>query len=258
MKMIRFGLLAFLSMACLSADGLPDAVKIYDRAALRALLDRCTADVNAPMADGTTALHWAVRADDLETAGLLIRAGADSKVADRHGVTPLSLASPELATPAMVKALLDAGARLVDSSDGQGETALVTASRTGNVDAVKLLLDHGAQVNGWDTKAGSNRGIDVGGSQSITPMWRSCCSRAGRMRRLAPRWSPSISCRNRKPGGRRTRPESAEGRCAGRHDAFALRRSRRHSRHCGDAGFFGRGCERRGSESRPARWWSPF
>ena len=37
---------------------------------------------------------------------------------------------------------------------GSGETALITASRSGNLDAVKLLLDHGAPVNAWDTQAG--------------------------------------------------------------------------------------------------------
>ena len=34
------------------------------------------ADVNAPQVDGTTALHWAVRANDLEMTDLLLKAGA--------------------------------------------------------------------------------------------------------------------------------------------------------------------------------------
>ena len=42
--------------------------------------------------DGTTALHWAARWDDLEMADLLIRAGANVKAANRFGATPLSLA----------------------------------------------------------------------------------------------------------------------------------------------------------------------
>src|SRR5579871_739476 len=148
--MIRLGLLAVLSIACLPAASVPDAVKNGDRAALRQLLDQ-RADVNSPMADGTTALHWAVRADDLETSQLLLQAGANPKIADRHGVTPLSLACLN-GNATMVKALLDSGAP-VDSTDGQGETALITASRTGNTEAVKLLLDQGAPVNAWDTKA---------------------------------------------------------------------------------------------------------
>src|SRR2546428_9288694 len=70
---------------------LADATKKGDRIAVRSLLQE-KVDVNAPGTDGTTALHWAVRSDDLETADLLIRAGANAKAADRYGVTPLYLA----------------------------------------------------------------------------------------------------------------------------------------------------------------------
>src|SRR6187549_366565 len=49
-------------------------------------------DVNAPGKDGTPALHWVIRVDDLDTARLLLKAGADAKFADRYGVTPLFLA----------------------------------------------------------------------------------------------------------------------------------------------------------------------
>ena len=65
--------------------------------------------VNAVDADGTTALHWAARADDMETVQLLIRAGADVKAADRYGITPLSLAA-EVGNAAMIEVLLKAGA----------------------------------------------------------------------------------------------------------------------------------------------------
>ena len=66
--------------------------------------------VNAPEADGTTALHWACAADDVETVRLLLRAGADAKAANRYGVTPLALAATN-GNPAIVEALLEAGAR---------------------------------------------------------------------------------------------------------------------------------------------------
>ena len=55
-----------------------EAVRDGDAAAVRALLER-KADVNAPEVDGTTALHWAVRADDAETVALLIRAGREGE-----------------------------------------------------------------------------------------------------------------------------------------------------------------------------------
>ena len=64
---------------------------------MRALIQQ-KADVNAPQVDGTTALHWAVQADDLETADLLIRAGANVSAANRAGATPCC-SRPLTATP---------------------------------------------------------------------------------------------------------------------------------------------------------------
>src|SRR5436190_14818011 len=69
-----------------------DAAMNRNKTAVRSLLLK-KADVNAPQVDGTTALHWAVRADDLETVDLLIRAGANASAANREGVTPMQLAA---------------------------------------------------------------------------------------------------------------------------------------------------------------------
>src|SRR5262249_47574819 len=71
---------------------LVDAAKKADKTAIRELL-RQRINVNTPEADGTTALHWAVEADDVETTELLVRAGADVKAVNRYGATPLSRAS---------------------------------------------------------------------------------------------------------------------------------------------------------------------
>ena len=48
-----------------------DAVKQGDHAAVRQLIEQ-RVDVNAAEPDGTTALHWAVRADDREMASILL------------------------------------------------------------------------------------------------------------------------------------------------------------------------------------------
>ena len=53
------------------------------------------ANVNAAEPDGMTALHWAVRANDVQTAQLLVRAGANVKAVSRYGITPLSLGGAE-------------------------------------------------------------------------------------------------------------------------------------------------------------------
>jgi hypothetical protein len=71
---------------------LAEAAMKRDTATVRSLLSQ-KIDVNAPGKDGTPALHWVVRVDDLETAQLLIKAGADVKFADRYGVTPIYLAT---------------------------------------------------------------------------------------------------------------------------------------------------------------------
>ena len=80
-----------------------------DRARIRALLQQ-RVDVNAPQIDGMTALHWAAYQDDLETAELLVRAGANVKAANRYGVTPLSLACTN-GNGAMVELLLEGRGR---------------------------------------------------------------------------------------------------------------------------------------------------
>ena len=107
--------------------------------------------MNAPQADGSTALHWIVRADDLETADVLIRNGANVSAANRRGITPLDLACVN-GSAAMIRKLLDAGAN-PNAAHPDGQTPLMTAARTGNPDAVRVLLDKGAAVNAKDTVA---------------------------------------------------------------------------------------------------------
>ncbi|PYS42270.1 MAG: hypothetical protein DMG14_04530, partial [Acidobacteria bacterium] len=52
--------------------------------------------------------------------------------------------------PAMIEKLLKAGAD-ANAVSNEGETVLMTAARTGNVDAVKVLLARGADVNAKET-----------------------------------------------------------------------------------------------------------
>ena len=143
-----------LSVACFGAGSdAADAAMKNNRDALRTLLEK-KADVTAAQADGTTALHWVARWDDLEMADLLIRAGADAKAANRDGATPLFLASQN-GSAAMIEKLLKAGADVNAPILSHGETALMMAARSGNVAAVKVLLDHGAQLNTKDNLRGT-------------------------------------------------------------------------------------------------------
>jgi ankyrin repeat protein len=130
-------------------------VKNSDKAAVASLLQQ-KVDVNSPEADGMTALHWAVRSDDLDTADRLIKAGANVKAATRVGsMTPLFMASKNGST-AMINLLLTAGADPNAASNATGTTPLMLAAGSGKVDAVKALLDKGANVNAKDLVNGQS------------------------------------------------------------------------------------------------------
>jgi ankyrin repeat protein len=128
---------------------LADAAESNNSVAIRTLLEQ-KANVNAPQADGMTALHWATYHDDLDTVEHLVAAGADSKAASRYGVTPLSLACTNGNT-AIVKLLLEAGANVNTTLPG-GETVLMTAARTGHLAPVQALLARGCDVNAREYK----------------------------------------------------------------------------------------------------------
>lgn len=121
-----------------------DAVKQGNQTAVQTLITQ-RVDVNTTDVDGMTALHWAAQADDLRTAALLIRAGANVNALTRRGIGPLWLAALN-GSPAMVEALLKAGAN-AKATFGDGQTVLMTAARTGNPDVVKALLSHDADVD---------------------------------------------------------------------------------------------------------------
>ncbi|HLI84048.1 MAG TPA: ankyrin repeat domain-containing protein [Bryobacteraceae bacterium] len=141
---IALGLVLLAAAASAASLRVVDAVKSADRATVLALLGQ-HADVNEPEADGTTALAWAARMDDLDLADRLLRAGAKVDAANRYGVTPLYLACVNGSAP-MIERLLQAGAG-PNAVWTEGETPLMTVARTGSVAAARVLLAHGAKVN---------------------------------------------------------------------------------------------------------------
>jgi ankyrin repeat protein len=145
-------LLSAQGFAAASSD-IADAVMNRNKDAVRSLLQK-KADVNGTQVDGSTALHWAVRADDVETADLLIHAGANVSAANREGVTPMQLAASN-GNATMIERLIKAGVNPNASLSKFGDSALMLAARTGKVDGVKLLLDNGAQINAIETWGGT-------------------------------------------------------------------------------------------------------
>ena len=90
-----------------AASDIAEAVRRGDADAVRRLV-ASKADVNEPQGDGTTALHWAAYNDDVESAEVLIRAGANIQATTRNGaITPLWLGAT-LGSSGVVKQLLAA------------------------------------------------------------------------------------------------------------------------------------------------------
>ena len=145
-KAMVAGALVWFCVATVSAWGadlkLIEAIKDYDHEAVRALLKQ-EVDVNGREGDGATALLWAVERNHVETIEALLRAGADANAANDYGVTPISLACINR-NATVVKKLLIAGAD-PNVATGMGETVLMTCSRTGSVEALKALFEHGAK-----------------------------------------------------------------------------------------------------------------
>lgn len=148
-------LLALFALPCFAGiSDVADAAQAKNGAAVAALINK-KADVNAPQADGATALHWAAQWNDLAMADQLLRAGAKADSANRDGATPLFLASVNGSVP-LIEKLLQAGANVDAPILAHGETALMMAARTGNLDAVKMLLDHGADIKAKESLRGTN------------------------------------------------------------------------------------------------------
>ena len=136
-------LLAMATLANAAPPRLVQALKNGDRTTALAL-SRQHDEAVAAEADGTTALHWAVRQSDGEVVERLLKAGADVKAANRYGVTAIHLAATN-GDPALLRRLLDAGAD-VNTLGADGETPLMTVARGGHLEAAKLLMERGANV----------------------------------------------------------------------------------------------------------------
>jgi len=154
---LLIGYIVVFSLSAVSVNAatseLADAAMARNALTVRSLLQK-KADVNAPQVDGTTALHWAVRYDDLDTADLLIRSGARVSTANREGVTPLQLAAMN-GSASMIDKLLKAGAEANAALTPSGDTALMMAARTGTPEAITVLLEAGANVNAKESWGGT-------------------------------------------------------------------------------------------------------
>lgn len=147
-------LLLLLTFTARAADlRVVDAARAKDGAAVRALIAQ-KADVNAPAADGSTALHWAAHWNDGATVEALLAAGANVRAANEYGATPLMLACTN-DNAAIIASLLKAGAD-ANAAIPSGETALMTCARSGSAAGAKLLVEAGAKLDSTDKEQGQN------------------------------------------------------------------------------------------------------
>jgi ankyrin repeat protein len=148
----RFSVIV-LSVVCVSAalgaaanSPIADAARRSDRDAVRTLL-REGADVNAPLGDGMTALHWAAERGDAELTSVLLYAGANVSAVTRIGqYTPLHIAA-RTGNAAVVKALLAANADATARTSPSGVVPLHLAASSGNVETITAILDRKAEID---------------------------------------------------------------------------------------------------------------
>ncbi len=117
------------------------------------------ADPNARNDAGATALMWAVY--DLEKTRLLVDHGADVNARSDNARTPLMIAATRHGSTPILQFLLDHGANPSAQAPGLlgPMTPLAEAAYASDVDAMRTLLAHGADVNGAGANTLSYAGV---------------------------------------------------------------------------------------------------
>ena len=100
-------------------------------------------DPNATNKSGASALLWA--AADVAKVRSLLRHGANANLASAAGNTPLIVAALRHGSAPVLRELLAHGAD-VNATNEEGLNALIAAARIGDVEAVRLLIEHNAGV----------------------------------------------------------------------------------------------------------------
>jgi ankyrin repeat protein len=142
---------------------------------MASLLIKSGANVNARDTRGITALMQAVSEGHNKTVKLLIESGADVNAQEALGLTPLMFAMP--GKTETMQLLINGGAD-VNRTTTSGRTALISAARSGDINAVKLLLDKRADIrvkDSWGRNAATYAGM--GGQGDILLLLQSAGAR---------------------------------------------------------------------------------
>uniref|UniRef100_A0A1A8VCX1 Uncharacterized protein n=1 Tax=Nothobranchius furzeri TaxID=105023 RepID=A0A1A8VCX1_NOTFU len=114
--------------------------------------------VNQPTSTGQTLLARAAHDGSAELVKFLLTQNSDPLVSDPQGQTPLTLASRQGHVNVLSVLLAwtkcqstETAVQMMEHIDNEGWTALRSAAWGGHCEAVRLLLDAGAEVNGCDS-----------------------------------------------------------------------------------------------------------
>ncbi len=120
--------------------------------AMEMLRSRGKLALNSRDDKGMTGLIVAISRQDDDWTGFLLNQGADPSLAARNGETPL-IAAARVGYLGAAADLIRAKVK-VDTTNGQGETALIVAVQQRQTAIVKLLLAAGADPDRSDSAAG--------------------------------------------------------------------------------------------------------
>ena len=127
------------------AAALMDALRRGDRGAFEKLLREYPKSAQAKGSGGSTPLMYAALYGDARSIRLLLDAGANPNIRNDAGATALLWA---VDYPENVRLLLEHGADANARSEDGLTPVLLAAGRFGAIDVVRLLLDHGAKLEG--------------------------------------------------------------------------------------------------------------
>jgi ankyrin repeat protein len=116
--------------------------------------------------DNQTALHWAARNGQVETAELLLRQGLDINCADKEGKTALHYAAIQ-DNSSLIKLLVEYKAD-IEYTDIEGQTPLLAAVQSMKLGSVQKLIGLGASIKAVDSMRHSALHLSTtAGSRSI-------------------------------------------------------------------------------------------
>ena len=117
----------------------------FSKEVLQTVID-LGADVNATNTSNTTALMLASKKGNIDAINVLLDAGANKAIKDANGSTWIHYAVDGNCSKEVLQVIVDNGAE-VNATNKQNCSTLMMASQKGNVDAMRLLLNSGANYD---------------------------------------------------------------------------------------------------------------